>query len=153
MVNLLLVFDVARFFPVIAVLVYAAYQDFKSGVVRNRTWLYAPIGFVLTLVEWLFVPQLIFISIVSVVITFIISFALFGLCGVGGADAKAFMLIAVSTPLTPLIRPLVTVMPIFAIFIASMAAIVALAFRFKKKNNKVRFLPYLLLGYVLACLV
>lgn len=166
--NWFLVFDTIRFIPVIAILIVASYQDLtntseiydvkkkrvvKVGQVSNKLWYYAPVGLLLTVVELAVLPQLFFIIAVSMAIAFIVAFALFAFNGWGGADAKALMMIGVSTPLTPLVRPLVTLMPVFVVFLACMSAIVVLVVGGKRGNRAIRFLPFLLLGYVLACLV
>ena len=57
--SLLLVFQIARLLPLFVLLGYASVLDLKYGVVPNRVWLYAPVGFVLVLLEWvIFTPSM-----------------------------------------------------------------------------------------------
>jgi len=85
-------------------LIYASWSDIKTREVSNKVWLlYAPLGLMLTLFEgllyedydyWLFVG-------ISVALTFTLAVSLFYLGAFGGADAKAFMCLALAFPTYP----------------------------------------------------
>ena len=83
---------------------YASWSDIKTREVSNKVWLlYAPLGLTLTLFEgllyenydyWLFAG-------ISIALTFTLAVSLFYLGAFGGADAKAFMCLALAFPTYP----------------------------------------------------
>lgn len=83
---------------------YASWSDIKTREVTNKVWLfYAPLGSILTLIDriirrnydyWLF-------ALISIALTSILAISLFYLGAFGGADAKAFMCIALAFPTHP----------------------------------------------------
>ncbi|MCD6241735.1 prepilin peptidase, partial [Candidatus Bathyarchaeota archaeon] len=83
---------------------YASWSDIKTREVSNKVWLlYAPLGLMLTLFEgllyedydyWLFAG-------ISIALTFTLAVSLFYLGAFGGADAKAFMCLALAFPTYP----------------------------------------------------
>jgi len=120
----------------IIVLVYSSWRDYKSREVSNKVWaIYAPIALALTL------PQLILFDSADLIlyavcfgVTSGIALLLFYAGGFGGADAKAFMCIAIALPFAPvtLIHPLIypaspTSMLIFPITIFSNSVLFAAA--------------------------
>ena len=151
--NLLYVFDLCRFIPVVFVLVFAAVQDFKTGEVPNRFWLYIPVGLGLTVIELVFFPSLTVLSIESMGIAVVCAFVFFMFRGWGGADVKATVTIAVSTPLTPLVSHLVTLLPVFALLFAALGGILIITVLNLRKDAEIKFIPLLLVGYVLACFI
>jgi len=146
--------DIVRIAPLACVIGYAAYKDHKTGEVSNKVWLYAPFGLALTLVSCYFTPNLLLLSVLSFVCTAIISFGIFELRGWGGADAKAFLTIGASLPVTPFLKlNLIFMYPLNVIWICA-----ALSFTYTviKKKGKItlkdssRLLPYALFAMLLA---
>lgn len=81
---------------------YASWSDIKTREVTNRVWLlYAPLGFMFTLLDgFLYGSSNYWILFgVSVVTTWTLAVALFYLGAFGGADAKAFMCLALAFPI------------------------------------------------------
>lgn len=82
---------------------YASWSDIKTREVSNKTWFfYGPLGFSLTLLDsflhgnsdWLLFG-------ISITVTWSLAISLFYLGAFGGADAKAFMCIALAFPTYP----------------------------------------------------
>ncbi len=145
--------DVARLIPLVAVLFYAAKQDHKTGEVTNRTWLYAPIGFTLTTVEYvIFAPNMLTYAIVSMAITVATALILFYFCGKGwgGADTKALITLGMAYPLSPIYSMFLPLYPIITLWIALMAATIVMLI---KKQKQIKFIPYLLVGFIIAMLI
>ena len=83
---------------------YASISDIKSREVSNWVWMIlAPIGLALTASEYLLSPETFpaLPTLISIAIVSILSLALFFIGFVGGADAKAFVAIALTMPLYP----------------------------------------------------
>ena len=139
MINTVTLFELIRFTPIIVVLIIAAYQDLKTGEVSNKTWLYAPIGLALTIIQFLTAPNI--TIFVWMTLGIALSLILFYAGGFGGADTKALIVIALSTPATPNNIPIV-------LTVLSIAAIAALPQTIIKKQVTLRYLPYLLIGQV-----
>ena len=81
---------------------YASWSDIKTREVTNRVWLlYAPLGFMFTLLDgFLYGSSNYWILFgVSVVTTWTLAVALFYLGAFGGADAKAFICLALAFPI------------------------------------------------------
>ncbi|MFB3888303.1 MAG: A24 family peptidase C-terminal domain-containing protein [Candidatus Bathyarchaeia archaeon] len=102
----------ARVALTLAVLVYASWSDYKTREVTNRVWMvYAPAALALSLVELLLYDQP-RLPLFALSFGFTAGFALllFYTGGFGGADAKAFMCLALALPFFPetLLKPLVT---------------------------------------------
>jgi Flp pilus assembly protein protease CpaA len=138
-INTVTLFELIRFTPIIVVLIIAAYQDLKTGEVSNKTWLYAPIGLALTIIQFLTAPNI--TIFVWMTLGIALSLILFYAGGFGGADTKALIVIALSTPATPNNIPIV-------LTVLSIAAIAALPQTIIKKQVTLRYLPYLLIGQV-----
>lgn len=152
--NLLISLDLIRLIPLIVVFVFAAKQDAKHGEVTNKLWLYAPIGFVLTIYELTIIPEALLrasLSIISTSAIALLMFYFFSDKGFwGGADTKAIITLALSYPLTPAwLGPVVFFPPIAIVF----AGIIVLIKYVKKREKHVRYLPYLFYGIVLASLI
>ena len=148
-------FQLIRIIPLLAVFAYAAFRDYKFGEVSNKVWLYAPIGLALTLLElYLFTPALSTFTLSVMVVMVAFSFGLFffanGLCG--GADSKALITLSLSLPLSPIFSVYLGIYPLIAFVLA--ALLVALKFIATKGKGgikvKVRFLPYLFIGMLIA---
>jgi archaeal preflagellin peptidase FlaK len=105
------IFAAAQIALTVIVLVYTSYRDWKVREVSDRVWvIYGPIALALSLASFLlYNPPQLFYFIISVGVTVGFAFLLFYTSGFGGADAKAFMCIALSLPFFPqeLYRPLV----------------------------------------------
>ena len=157
MINSTILLDFFRLTLLAIVIGYAAWSDHKCGEVKNKVWIYAPFGFSLTLLSCIFQPQLLQPALISIVATTIISFAIFYIGGWGGADAKAFLTIGASLPVTPFLHLNLTFMyPLNVIWICS-----ALSFGYILIKNKgkitwrttSRFLPYVSVAMFLALLI
>ncbi len=158
------IFDLIRFIPVTIILTIAAYQDYTVtkttkekdgttytiGYAKNWLWLYMPIGLALTITEFLFVPEYALLAAESAAITAAAAIILYLVGGWGAADTKALLLIAASTPLTPLVSQLVSLQPIFTLVFAGVLGMLVMAATGKQK---IRFLPLILTGYLLAALI
>ena len=146
--------DLARIIPLAVVVGYAAYKDIKYGEVSNKVWLYTPIGFALTLLSCFLNPQTFVLSLISIGATTLIAFTIFYLNGWGGADAKAFLMIGASLPITPFLQlNLVFMYPLNVIWVCAVTSFIVNFIRKRGKISKqdnTRFLPYVLLAMVLA---
>jgi len=170
---LVLILELIRFIPLLAVIGYAAYYDLtkvtfetdqksgesiKVGNIPNKLWRYAIIGGSLTALE-----TLLFFSIPLLVINVIFICASIGfgfftyLLGGGGADSKAFMTIGVSAPLVPLWSFL---WPVPTAFLAFMiGSVIALPFLILRKTKisfwkrPIRFLPFIFIGLLISVIL
>ena len=83
---------------------YASWSDIKTREVSNKVWLlYAPLGLILTLFEGLLYEDYDYwlSAGISIALTFTLAVSLFYLGAFGGADAKAFMCLALAFPTRP----------------------------------------------------
>jgi Flp pilus assembly protein protease CpaA len=141
----LLLLDIARFAPLIAIMGYAAYQDHKTGEVPNKVWLYAIPGALLTTIETLLEPQLVFATLLSIAVTITIALVMFYVGGSGGADTKAYLTLAVSAPLTlPYLAPILF-LPLVTIIIAGITAGI---YGVVKGKKEVRYIPFIFIGLI-----
>lgn len=121
------ILDGARVLLCLGFLIYASWSDYKTREVSNKVWIIlGPLGLVLTSFQFLLYSPEPFQFIISYVITFAIisalSLAIFYLGGFGGADAKAFMSIALVLPVYPnflLSKPTGFISPLFPLSIFS----------------------------------
>ncbi len=100
----------------IVILGYSAYSDLKTREVSNWVWMtYLPVSLVILVLRSLVSPQLISISVISIIVMTCLSFLMFCLGLFGGADLKAFIGLSVALPMHPLpLRPLlVSLNPLF----------------------------------------
>ena len=143
--------DLIRLIPVLTVIAYAAYSDIKFGEVKNKVWLYTPIGLTLTTLTCILYPQQTIYTLLSFGATGLIAFTLFYLGGWGGADAKAFLMIGAALPVTPFLQfnP-IFMYPLNVIWISSVIAFVVAKLH---RSKTVRFLPYVLVAMVVAIAV
>ena len=158
---LLWIFDVARFIPLLVVMAYASKSDLKTGYVRNRFWLYFFVGASLTLVATLldFNVGLVVMEALSFGFAAFFGLLLYVLNGWGGADAKAFIVIGASMPLFPrwgllyaLPFPFGT-LPFLVLFTSCALAVAYAVVKpsdVPMKQRKVRFLPFMFVGLVVA---
>ena len=114
----MLTFEIIRWIDVLRVLVSlsflsaSSWYDYKSREVSNRVWmLFAPIGFILTLLQCYLEyswskTSLIYLWIISFTVTTGISFALFYAGFFGGADAKALICLSIAIPFYPRFSPM-----------------------------------------------
>ena len=132
--------------PLLAVLGYSAFQDFRHGEVPNKVWLYAPVGLLFTLVELAFNPLYARVALVVMVLGVMIPFLLFYAFPqwFGGADAKALITIALSAPLTP---SLVNAYPFLTL---AFAGYLAIAYGFVFRRRSVKFLPFVFVGALIS---
>ena len=79
-----------------------SYFDLKTREVDDWVWLaYGPIGLALTVVRLLVDPSTLFLTLVSIAITTVVSFGLFYFGLFGGADCKAIICLGLTMPLPP----------------------------------------------------
>lgn len=149
------ILELIRFIPIIIILIYAALSDHKTSHVQNQAWKYAPAGLILTILTIIFYPNLLTTTLISIALTTLLSLLLFYLRMWGGADAKALILIALSTPLTPLWHTPITYLPLVTLAIAGLIAIAYTIIKHPKNflKAKVRYIPFLLTGYIITILV
>lgn len=115
----------ARILVLLSFLIYASWSDYKTREVSNKVWvILGPTALMLTALQFLLFSiqpfQLIISYILSFLITSGLAFAVFYFGGFGGADAKAFMCIALALPVYPrylLPQPIDFVSPLFPISI------------------------------------
>lgn len=96
--------DFVRIGLPLVLLGYGSWSDLRTREVSNRLWLVGfPVGGALTALSVALgeIGTFIFVALASMGITIALALALFYLGLVGGADAKAFMYIALSVPLHP----------------------------------------------------
>lgn len=153
-----LLLELTRFIPLTLVMLYAAFQDYRTGLVSNKIWLYSFIGGALTLVEtaMFYSVGLFILSLISVVASFAVAFLTFGIGG-GGADAKALMTLGVCAPVFPLWSLLWPMpLPLASLLVASAVTLIYAAVKPKREisfmKRKIRFLPFLFIG-LLMCVV
>lgn len=85
-------------------LVYASISDYKTREVSNWLWLiFCPLGLALNLYEGIFLNtgDYLFVFGFSLAVSLVLSVTLFYLGLYGGADAKAFIAISLTTPQSP----------------------------------------------------
>jgi preflagellin peptidase FlaK len=86
----------------LAAFIVASISDLKKREVSDGLWLiYGPTGAVLTLLRFAINPSLVRFGLLSIGLTAMLAFSLCRLGFFGGADAKAFICLAVSLPLPP----------------------------------------------------
>lgn len=148
-------FQIIKVIPLLLLFAYAAYSDYKTGEVSNKVWLWTPGGFALTLIElYMYTPTLAVFTFVSMGVLVAISLGLFffskGL--VGAADSKALVMLSLCLPFSPVFCLYAGLFPLLAFVLA--AFLVALKFFASRGRGglrgKVRFLPYLFIGLLLA---
>lgn len=96
-------FDLARTAIALVFMLYASWSDLKIREVSNNVWIFfAPPVVTLTLVELvLYEPSQLTLYGVCVALTSALAVILFYSGGFGGADAKAFMCLALALPFYP----------------------------------------------------
>lgn len=170
MFDFALILDYVKMLPLLFILIVAAYQDltrsvkvqtdkevFVCGEVSNRLWLYLPVGFGLLLAELFLIPNLVLFAVGSLVFSIVVGFLLYGLHGWGGADLKAFLLVGFCMPVFPLRSFLFPFpLPFLVLLVACLSMVLYVGL--KKSDvpfgkRKVRFMPFILLGYIVALLV
>lgn len=99
-----------RAFLTISFFIYASWSDYKTREVSNTVWaVLAPPTFALTVLQFLmFHPELLQTYLLSFTITSALALVLFYAGAFGGADAKAFMCLALALPVYPehILQPL-----------------------------------------------
>jgi Flp pilus assembly protein protease CpaA len=151
-----LLLELTRFLPLSLVMLYAAFHDYRTGLVPNKIWLYAIVGGALTIIETalFYSVGLLVLSLVSIVASVAVGFLTFGLGG-GGADAKALMTLGVSVPVFPLWSFLWPMpLPLAALLVASVVTLVYAVVKPKRDvpfvKRKIRFLPFLFIGLMVC---
>jgi len=87
---------------VLTFLGYSSWSDIKTREVSNIVWLlFAPIGTALTVIRLYFSPELLWISLGSIIIAIAFAFLLFYAGVFGGADAKGLICIGIALPTLP----------------------------------------------------
>jgi len=96
------VIDLVSVLVVLAFLAYGSWSDIKTREVSNIVWLlFAPIGAALTISRLYLSPELLWISLGSIVVAASLAFLLFYTGIFGGADAKGLICISISIPTLP----------------------------------------------------
>ncbi|MCW4016342.1 MAG: prepilin peptidase [Candidatus Bathyarchaeota archaeon] len=121
------ILDGARIILCLSFLIYASWSDYKTREVSNKVWvMLGPLALALTGLQFLAYSsqplQFITLYVLSFAITSGLAIAVFYVGGFGGADAKAFMCIALALPVYPnnlLSQPSGFVSPLFPITIFS----------------------------------
>jgi preflagellin peptidase FlaK len=119
------ILDGARVIVCLIFLVYASWSDYKTREVSNKVWgILGPIAVALTAFQILVYStqpiQMITTYFLSFAITSGLSLAVFYFGGFGGADAKAFICIALAFPIYPghlFSQPIGFISPLFPITI------------------------------------
>ncbi len=151
--------ELVRYLGLVAILGAAAWQDYKTGQVSNKFWLFAFIGVPLLLIENFMYPNfaLVIFELISVAIAVFLATLFYSLRGWGGADTKAFATIALCAPLFPawgIFYPLP--LPLAVLFVSCLLSVV---YAIVKPTNeswrtrKVRFLPFMFAGLLFALLL
>jgi hypothetical protein len=156
--------DITRLALLATVIGYAAYKDHTTthkfihngepvecGEVSNKVWLYAPFGLALTLVAYSLMPEQLVFASLSFVATLFIVLVLFYIGGLGGADAKAFLTIALCMPITPFTR--FNLFFMYPLNILLVSVLMAFFVGLIRKKKFVRFLPYVSVAMFLALLI
>jgi len=87
---------------VLAFLGYCSWSDIKTREVSNIVWLlFAPIGGILTVGRLYFSPELLWVSLSSIIVATAFALLLFYTGVFGGADAKGLICIGISIPTLP----------------------------------------------------
>jgi Flp pilus assembly protein protease CpaA len=158
MTPLTFILELIRFIPLLFVIGYAAYSDYRTGEVTNKVWLYSIVGGFITVFEtvYFFSVPLLLINLIVIGVSVGLGFLMFHLGG-GGADSKAFMTIGISAPLVPLWSFLWPIpLPFLVMFIA---CVLALPIMFAKKSDKplmkrgIRFLPFMFIGLLVSVIL
>lgn len=155
-------FQLVRIIPLIIILAYAAYSDYKSCQVSNKLWLYAPVGLALMIAEvYSFTPTLFSLNLAIAGGVSLAAFAAWWFFDLmeakkklpftlfGAADSKALILLSLCMPLSPVFAVYVGIFPLAAFLLGGIAAGLKFIFS-RRRNQQVRFLPYLLIGTMLA---
>lgn len=102
--------NVIAFLLSIIVLLYAAYTDLKTREVPDQVWIiYFPLVSILLIFRILLNPELLIVSLMSIIIIFCISLSMLYVGLFGGADFKAFVCLSIALPVNPL--PLLSLLP------------------------------------------
>lgn len=98
------ILDGMRVFLLLGFLIYASWSDWKEREVSNRVWIVlAPLGFLLTLVQYvLFAQELLVFYVLSFGVTSALAVVLFYAGAFGGADAKALICLSLALPYYPI---------------------------------------------------
>lgn len=150
--ELLNIIDIIRIIPLAIIFAYAAIQDYKTGEVTNKIWLYTLIGAPITLTEYiLLAPNMLPLVIISAVTCIAIALVLFRIRnGWGGADAKALITIALCYPLGPAYLAWLPLYPMLIFGVSSAIAVTAMLLR---KKQQIRFLPYVFIGLTVMAVI
>ena len=130
MANQLVLLDTLRIFLCTLILVYSSYVDLKTREVTNWIWvIFAPIGAVLNVYEQLYIGYAnpVFGILIPILLSAGLGVAFFYAGLYGGADAKAFIVLAIIAPYHPvLMRPILGVTsPFFPLTLFANSAISA----------------------------
>ncbi len=147
--------DIIRFVVGMAILLYAAYTDFKYRIARDELWIIAGVTGLLLLPFSRFpLSDMAFYLAVSLLVMIPFSFLVM-LLRMGGADAKALLAIAILVPIFPRIGSIPLWIPAvelpfpMTVFINSLLIYLAipLVLLFWNLKNGITEFPFCLLGY------
>lgn len=143
--ELLNIIDIIRLVPLVAIFLYAAWIDYRTGEVSNKVWLYAFIGGPIAMAEYvLLAPNMLPLVALSSIVCIVIALVLFRMRnGWGGADAKALITVALCYPLGP---AYLAWLPLYPMLIFGVSSAIAVIVMLVRKKNQIRFLPYVFVG-------
>ncbi len=137
-----------------SLLLYASYKDWKEREISNWVWVFMAIAGILFLsFDIIYANVDLMKVLISITISFVLAFALL-LFGMGGADSKALLTLAVLFPLPPsfsIIHSPIFVFPL-TILVNSLLFIIPLPLVFLLYNvvKKEFEFPYALFGYKMS---
>jgi len=146
--------DIIRLCFAFIILALASYQDIRHRKVKNIYWI------VMALIA---IPLLLFTTearpLVSIILTIIVSYALYLLKEMRAADTKAIWALALLLPEQPFIAkglPLFTVFhppDLFPFILMLNALLLATIYTWITKKKKLPFIPFLLVGLIFSLVV
>jgi len=95
-------FDYAAIAASLVLFALGSFYDMKTREVNDWVWVaYGTLGLALTVLRLLLDPSPLFLTLVSIAVTTLVSFGMFYLGLFGGADAKAIVCLGLAIPLPP----------------------------------------------------
>jgi Flp pilus assembly protein protease CpaA len=129
---------------VLPLLLKASYHDVKTREVPDKLWLFMLLGLPFTMVDVILAGTMLY-ALASVAISVAFALILFYFFKVGGADAKALIVLSI---VYPVFAFMVTTL-FFSSFFA-LITVTTLAVCLKKKVWVIPFVPFLTLGFAVA---
>ena len=119
--------DLVKVFVSMVFLIAASLYDLKYREVPDKLWLiYAPVGLLLTLTQAVTLDlKLLQVIGLSILVTSILSIAIFYLGLFGGADAKALICLSLTIPTPPTFKKAFNALPLFPLTIFNNSVLTA----------------------------